>query len=167
MPEKAKAKGVAIATIVVLLCATAWIAIRNSNTTASGQVFYYDLATGELFGGDPTANPPIDAPSGPGSGVRAMVYGCGGCSAAKRQTVYLMTYSQEARDAMASAEDQLKEGIAVSPELASAIARGQQVASVPETGEVQWVSSTSPEGMALMNTSKDLCQDQTPIACFP
>jgi len=46
----------------------------------SYDVFYYDLGTGQLFADSPGQVPPIDAPSGPGVGVRAYVFSCNDCS---------------------------------------------------------------------------------------
>lgn len=150
-----------------MLVAALLIATRDRTTAASTQVYFYDLSGGALFGAERTAEPPIDAPSGPGNGVKAVVYGCGDCTEANLQIAYLMTNTDEARQAMAQVESLGSQGGPVAPELAMKIQNGQRVAIVPESGEVKWVSSTSPEGIAILSPARELCAGQSATPCSP
>ncbi len=61
----------------------------------SGNIYYYDLNTGQRFADKASLTAPIDAPSGPtpkgkNAGVKAYVFSCGDCSDETQQFVAWM-----------------------------------------------------------------------------
>ncbi|MEM1212371.1 MAG: hypothetical protein AAGI68_08745 [Planctomycetota bacterium] len=72
---------VTIAAVVLLIVCLALI-VRQLLGGGGGQardLFYLDTGSGQIFVQEITPYTPIDAPSGPGNGVRAHIYACGDC----------------------------------------------------------------------------------------
>lgn len=134
--------------------------------TAIATVYFYDIATGELFAADRAAQPPIDAPSGPGNGVKAIVYACGVCEPANMRVAFLTTYSPEARAAMKAMMHSTDGDVDL--KLVNAIETGTLVASpAPGGSDIQWVSAMSLAGITIMGRAGELCGNEPAKPCFP
>lgn len=73
---------VTIAAIVLLIVCLALIVrqlLGGGGPGSPRDVYFYDTATGQVFTESAAQFAPIEAPSGPGAGVRAHIYACGDC----------------------------------------------------------------------------------------
>lgn len=72
---------VTIAAIVLLIVCLALIVrqLLGGGGAQVRDVYYFDTASGQVFIEEAVGFPPIEAPSGPGNGVRAYIYSCGSC----------------------------------------------------------------------------------------
>ncbi|MEM6757242.1 MAG: hypothetical protein AAF586_08755 [Planctomycetota bacterium] len=148
-----------IAAIVVLLICLAVIYSNLAGGGGSGRIvdlYYYDTGTGELFSAPANSIAPIDAPSGPGAGVRAHVYTCGGCNSDEWTIAYLEKFDDQARDALVNAPE--------SPEAAQAYDSGLLVRNVD--GDT-WHQVYSTEGMRVSEALATLCAPGQLKPCLP
>lgn len=157
---------VAVVAVIVIIGSVVWMANGGKNSSLPKQVYFYDVGSGELFAADRAAQPPIEAPSGAGNGVKAVVYSCGECSDSSLQVAFVTTYSEEARAAMQKMANAADGGVDV--ELAEVIDNGTLVAMPAEGGgEPQWVSAVTQEGIQIMGRAGDICGSQPAKPCFP
>lgn len=158
---------VAATAVILFICIVVWMTGGGNATPLSAQVYFYDVADGTLFNADRESVPPIDAPSGPGNGVKAVVYGCGDCSESNRKIALLTTYSEDAKQAMATLESGSEVPSEKMAKLTAAIQEGTLAAAVPAEGQPQWVSTSSSAGIALLRQARDICADQDAAPCSP
>lgn len=153
----------AFACILVIALSAFWMTRGEKTVVRPAQIYFYDLASGELFSADRMSQPPIDAPGGAGRGVKAEVYGCGECSGDNRIIAYMTTYSEAAQKAM----QQLTSPDASNVHLAQAVDQGTLVAVVPEaSSEPRWVPAFSDQGAAIMKSVGQQCPEAA-ITCYP
>lgn len=157
---------VAVLAVVVIVGSIVWMSGGGSGNSLPKSVYFYDLGSGELFPADRAAQPPIDAPSGAGQGVKAVVYACGECNDAALSVAFLTTYTPEAVAAMKKMATATDGEVDIA--LSEAIERGSLVA-VPaaEGAEVQWVNAMSEAGNAIMGRAGELCGNEPAKPCFP
>jgi hypothetical protein len=155
---------VTIGAIVLLIICLAIIVIQLSGRGGFEPVdlWYYDEGTGQLFIADTSEPAPIDAPSGAGAGVRAVVYACGECpeldegmnadavEAAGAFIAYLEKY--EPMDAGAAEEEYY-----------------EQRTLIRTLDSDQWISMETEEGMMMMEQDySNRCPgEQYPTPCLP
>lgn len=160
--------------IVVVVIVAAVVAMRGSSGAPPlDQAWFYDLQTGALFPGDRFAPAPIDAPSGAGNGVTAVVLGCGDCEAKPTKAHWLEKFTPEAlavhkkMEAADAAEED--DAIIVTEQEQQVYDAGQLIALPPEPGsEPQWVPSLSGEGEAIRSQQiKSACTSGKPEVCLP
>jgi|GEM_PF-5531634 len=149
MAESSRQGAKLVVAIGFIVIAVGIVLLRWRNTTDDiPNVYYLDLTDGQIFTA-PTADPPVDAPGGPGQGVRAMLAGCGGCEPDRRQIVYLEKLGQ-----------QLPNGD-----------RAVLLALPPDAtgGEVLWHASTTLSGATIGNRIAEIkCEgDEKLVICEP
>lgn len=151
-------KAVALTAVIVLAIALGLVLARGGGARTHGPrdaVYYVDLQTRQLF----TAReqlPPIAAPSG-GQGVRAYVFGCGGCDEAQRFTAYLENYTEEARAALE--ESRSVRDPAARDALDRQIERGHTVALFDPQQELRWVPESGSAGQQVIRSFTQRCSD--------
>jgi hypothetical protein len=164
---------------VVLLAVVAVVAVVFSlKTVMSNQgpprgaalptsVWYYDLATGELFADKPGQAPPIMAPSGEKTGVLAKVYTCGACDEGDRFVLSLEKYTDQATRLLAESASLPPEELA---KLQMQISQGRLVAAVPSSPDqsVNWLPAASPAGNAIaLEPIVERCDGTPAKVCNP
>ncbi len=164
---------------VVVLVVVAVIAVGYSiKTVMSGQgpprgaalptsVWYYDLATGELFAEEPGQAPPIMAPSGEKTGVLAKVYTCGQCTESERFVLSLEKYTEQGAALLAQAASSSPEEAA---KLQMQIGQARLVAAVPSAPgqDVRWLPAVSPMGNAVaLEPIVKRCDGEPAKTCNP
>lgn len=151
-----------VGAIVVLVVSILWVrqTVSAPAESATREAWFYDLTTGTLFKSQAAQMPPIDAPGGVGKGVRAYVYGCGGCSDAQRKLVYLETYTEDARQ-------YLNDPVEGMPP--DTVERGTLAAIPPETpgGEVEWFNGLTGAYLQIISQHENMCDGNPAIACTP
>ena len=152
-------KTVKIAIIVVCFLAASLVLIMQLGGGDQGRTrdithfWFFDTQTKELFTWelDPNITPPVTAPSG-GEGVKAHVYGCGGCDGGT-WIGYLEKWSAEAKQHIESkGTDQ------------NIMANGHMISN--ESAE-QWHVYNSPEGQDILNAVYKKCSGAKAVKCYP
>ncbi|MDX1682160.1 MAG: hypothetical protein R3336_03470 [Phycisphaeraceae bacterium] len=192
---------VTIATIFALVMALAYIVWFSGGggpvVVEEQRVYFYDLKAQDgslattdldnLYPMESDAMPPVKSPTGNGmlengmpGGVRAHVYGCGGCGPDKDRFIgYLSFYGPEAHklknelppEEERTTEDQWRLDDAM--ELSRIIAMpGDSRADVPDNFKGRWVPRGSEPGSAIiasmMQVDPPLCpNEEEPIPCGP
>lgn len=157
---------VAVAAVLVIVGCVVWISTGGRGKGVSKEIYFYDIGTKKLFAVDRKSQPPIDAASGAGNGVKAVVYSCGACDAAGIRIAYLSTYDAAASAALKKLEAG-GEGTA-DAELMSVIDQGTLVAAPPTgDGALKWLPVNSEEGIAVMGQVTGACGASPPNPCFP
>lgn len=133
------------------------------------QIYFYDLASGDLFAGPTDAPPPITAPSGEDKGVIAVVYTCGECVTDQLKIAYLEKRSDEGKKAYAIMRELSAAGKPTPEALVDGVEREHFVALPPATGQQpQWASLASPYGQDLTVQYRNQCgEDINPSRCNP
>lgn len=155
------------AIVVVLVIAA--VMVNTGDGDLQDQRYFYDLETGAMFAADRRAMPPIEAPSGAGNGVAAVVLGCDGCGdLSSAKPAWLETYTDEAKQA----EAQLATVDPAETDISTMMAKvqdGHLVAAPPEAGEEpQWVGIESPQGVQLLDSIRQAaCNGGNPQLCLP
>jgi len=127
--------------------------------------WFLDLKTGKLFAAKGTNIPPIDAESGSGQGVRAIVVGCGDCSEANRTIAYIQMFTDEARAIKAMP---LSKNPDEHLSRMEKLQQGTLVAQPAAAGKVpRWTPMSTPEGLALEARSRTLCREPNQVFCEP
>lgn len=125
-----------------------WLAI-DSQVRPATKVWFYDLATGQLFAGGTHEPPPIRPPRAdqqqPKSGVLASVISIDGES--EQRIVYLLSYAPEAKQLI----EQKLAGQPLPANAAETMSRGTLIAKPPERPgeEPRWVEASSAEGQQI------------------
>lgn len=91
---------IAVALIAAFIIAYGALAGKEKmpGRPAVTRYWYFDVDTKRLFSATNKGMPPIDAPSGPGKGVRAHVYACGHCGDEDTLFIaYIVKYTDTAR----------------------------------------------------------------------
>jgi hypothetical protein len=162
-----------LATVLVLILIGSTISLwrscsRRSPPFRAGD-WFYDLNTQQLFAGPRGAVPPIDAPSGPlpdgtPAGVRAKVFGCGGCAAEQRTIAWLETYTVPDRDLLRSPPPDPNKPETLKPVMPTA----PVTLLIKRVADPAWVGQTSPAGAELMTASLPQCPGElVPQECWP
>ena len=146
-----------------------WRSCSRPSPRFRAENWFYDLNTGQLFPGPRGAIPPIDAPSGPlpdgtPAGVRAHVFGCGGCDPKNRTIAWLETYTVQERDQLTPPPITSLKAEDIKPFM-PAVQFSPRVKRVDGTA---WVSKDSPEGAILIRSALPQCPDgSAPRECWP
>ncbi len=144
-----------------------WLA--GGSAAVAGQVYFYDLSTGELFAASPSRLPPIAAPSDTGGnlqGVRAYVYACGDCSDSQpREIGYLMMYTSQ----YALAIEKLGRGETLTAEETGYTVDPQTHTLVRRVDDERWSTLASREGQRIMQSANTIvCPDDIQLVlCMP
>ncbi|MEO0588713.1 MAG: hypothetical protein AAF078_13870 [Planctomycetota bacterium] len=149
-----------IGTIVVLLICLAVIYnnLRGNGgrSPANVDAYFYDEGTGEIFTASAREYAPIDAPSGPGAGVRAVIYGCGSCDPDTWTIAYLEKYGPEAHHALVN-----------DPSSEAAMMAESDGTLVRSVDNPQWVPQLTRIGLDLMDRAAQICPDGGLVRCRP
>jgi len=146
--------------VVVLIVSLGSILMQSSGGDMKRYTYgyFFDVGSGELFVRKNTEVPPIDAPSGAGKGVRAVVFSCTDCDDKKTHfTGWLETYTPEAK------EELLNPPPPINPEdptsgMTGAVERGHRIAAAPTgAAEPQWMLMSSPQGSQIMKQIRSKC----------
>lgn len=155
-----------IVAIITLGIATVMIVrqTRPPRLTKSGQAYFYDLDSRELFTAPGNQLPPITAPSG-GRGVLAHIFACDDCGdRSKHVVVYLEMLTEEVQARLLSDTG----GDHSSREHAALLDTGLRVAAKPSPGEEpQWVAASSAQGLAIQDQARKLCDGNPARPCKP
>lgn len=163
MADKNQATKLILA-IAILAIAAALVVMRdnkggNSGAGPTSQAWYYDVDTGQLFAGASAMIPPVDAPSGPGNGVRAHIYTCGACEPGEWQIVYLQSMTERAKALLADPDLPRQPGGELT---------GERIAEPPADGEaIDWISAANPRAMQIQQRATTLCGDAPATPCMP
>lgn len=143
-----------IALVVVLLQGE-----RTPNRDITLGAFYLDTKTGEVFTDKIGTLPPIKAPSGEATGVRALVFACGQCDPLENRFVgYLSRFTDEAKAVMES-------DTATPLEARDAKFGGRRIKRV---GDADWKVWQSEEGAAIIATRDNgRCKGGRVVGCKP
>jgi len=156
------ALGVAVGVFVVAMVIIVF-QLMGGGYRGPSPVWYYDLKTGERFESDPGLYPPIDAPSGPGQGVRLFVYGCGGCEPSQERGGYLQRLTPEGKQAALARE--AEENADARDRYSDIVSKSYEVRRL-EGGN--WFPADSPEAAAIVTEAESPCPDgQMPVDCGP
>jgi hypothetical protein len=145
---------------LAVLCLTLALVqvLRPRGEAGVSHAYYWDLGSGELFIA-PLAIAPIEAPSGAGQGVLAMVFSCGQCDERSRFVAWLEQHNEAARQ-------MIQAGNRDDPRYQEVVAAGHQIAAPPAPGtEPQWIASQSPQAAAVMKAGTGRCP--RPQLCTP
>jgi hypothetical protein len=173
--------GLVTVLLIVVAGAMAYRTFAGGRNYATGrEVWFYDLQSGELFGGAPNAHPPIAAPSdrdatdGARHGVRAFVYACGSCDVAEnRSIVYVERYTAALSTALGKLTVSDAADIPLNSRQAmnltdAQVASGRELA-VPQPGtewqEWKWSTAATPEGIRLLNAPPPACEGGPAVLC--
>ncbi|KAB2669637.1 MAG: hypothetical protein DVB31_06050 [Verrucomicrobia bacterium] len=143
------------AVVAILAIAGASFLLYSSACTAErrprGTLWYYNLKTHALFPGPDVAVPPIDTPSGPGTGVRAYVYTSeSDPNPTNRFVAFLETLSPETQRAVAA---DLRDRGGNVP-IGFALEKHLDGILVSATDKIEWHPKFGPEGIAIMEAGK-------------
>ena len=164
-------KAILAAVLVLILIGSTIAVVMQSCSRRSPPVntsdWYYDLNTGQLFAGPRRSVPPIDAPSGPlpdgtPAGVRAHVFGCGGCLPKQQTIAWLETYTVAQRDL-------LRPRPTPPGELPKPFMPKVQIAPmIKRPGDAAWVNQATDDGRELLASVLPKCPgDMAPQECWP
>lgn len=163
---------------VVMLVISLGVIIMNSTGNRSGQItkmYYYNIQTGKFFVASSSELAPITTESGPDTGVRAYIYGCGECPSglagltldeARNQGVfvgYFEKFSPKAKAALLAEANDPEGGM-----LAFEALEQGQLFQIPGTD--RWLPSNTMQGMEMRDqmVSRMQCPEgQSPKLCFP
>lgn len=158
------AAGAGIAVALILLAVGLVITrLRPSQAPSPfGQIWYFDVPSGDVFAG-PNAIPPVNAPSGPESGVRAFIYACGACDPATWTIAYLETHTPEAKRIMTAPA----EGPEQMAARTRAMTEGRLVAPAPDKGQApKWIAANQAAAQQIAGT-RPQCNQGQPLLCAP
>lgn len=166
------------AVVVLVLCLGAIMCQLRGPSRPSGPIdlYFFDTNAGTLFTASSDQYPPIPAPSDTGtgtSGVRAHVFGCGGCPGdldgmtpgevedAGAFIGYLERYTEEAKAALEQSRG--------SDHIDSAMMYEMNLdTEVREVGSDQWVSGMDARGTDVYDRVRERCEGQERAeACRP
>lgn len=161
------------AAVVLLLAAAGLVAYQMAGgapQTSAG--FFYDLETGKRFASQLGGVPPIDAPSGPGNGVRAEVFACGSCDDADAQFIgWLERYPADAKQQLVSLIAERAAAADENTELTldeRIIELRRVLAEVRTVDGGDWVNSQSPQADAIYDQVNTRCTGDAKLArCRP
>lgn len=174
---------VTVLAIIVLVLCFGILYKRVHQRRYAGRItafYYYDIQTDALYADSPFVIPPIDAPSGPGQGVRAYVFSCGECpqvlsgmttdelEQVNVRIGWLEKYDEETRRKILdpTASSQLAEPPTLINDHWRQWDKGHLIKAVDDE---QWVVSVSEQGMQLMRHVSKLCPENKnmPKRCLP
>lgn len=161
--------------IVLILAVSATLVARYASDPSRAiemppdQIYFYDVATGELFNGPIGALPPIDSPSGEGEGVIAVVYTCGECITDQLKIAYLEKWSDEGKKSHATMRALIEAEKPTPEQLVDLVEREHFVSLPPTVNQPpQWASLASSHGQAITVQFRDQCGEGiTPRRCNP
>jgi len=98
---------VVVVAVVVIAVALIWIFTRGGGGGAAGtgEAYYYDTVTEEVFTAKANQYPPIESPDG-NPAVRVHFFSCGDCSEAERFIGFYDKYTDEAKRKLETATEQ-------------------------------------------------------------
>jgi len=163
-----KNPGVTVGVLLLVLAAAIGAIVMQTGRGGPGvatferSVYFYDVATGDLFADSNAYLPPHVAPSG-NEAVLAIVYACGDCDDDElRSIARLIKYTDDAKQKLTAA------GNDVSAQLMDEVSmNGTMVALPPEDGEIQWFSSNSKPGMLISEHHLNRCPGGNLTICEP
>lgn len=145
-----------IAAVAILVVALVMlVSSGGGGPTASGNAYFYDLETGEVFVGDATAIPPIQSPAG-NQAVRAHFYTCTECTEEARFLGYYEKYTDEAKKAIEEAQQSSGSGEAGSEAEMRAYEASMSGMLYSEDGE-NWQRSQGPGGAGPQQKLQEKC----------
>ena len=159
-------KAAALVSILALVGAVGYLFYFqfSKNRRPEGDLWFYNLETGQLFPESDLSVPPIDTESGPGTGVRAYVYSCGDCANPdQRYVAYLETMVPQAKKAV---EGYLKE-FGTQTGIGMAIDKFEAGILVRAPEGIQWVPQMSPEGQRIIEKGRLGGGCTYPRPCLP
>jgi hypothetical protein len=120
--------------------------------------FYLDTATGKLFVAPPDSYPPVKAPTGGVTGVKAIFYSCGTCDDPKQRFLgYVTRYTDEAKAKLTAGTNlNFDERDKLMVEGLEKSAEGKE-----------WVLAVSKEGRAFEAKAIERCKGGKLVECRP
>lgn len=174
-----KSKLVPAAVVFAALVLTAKMSMPGGALATSGDAakpgarptataYFFDLNTGQLFGGANGTQAPIAAPSNAGepdsspAGVRAYVYSCGQCGEADKQYIgYLEIYTPAQAGSLPEPAAKLPPGGALLHDAQ------RQLVAKPSL-DPEWQPAASDAGKAIIRDARRKCSDNRfPANCLP
>ena len=152
--------------LVVIVALGVWV-MRPSSASGFEQVYFWDIATGELVVMPSDTLSP--ATSGNGLAVQAVVMACGSCDDESNHFVArLEMYTEEARQLVQQMAANRPANEDEARRIEQQIAAGRMVAEKPSSGgEPQWVSMMNPAGAMLLSTPAGKCGGAAVETCTP
>ena len=163
---------VAVLILVGSLFAIMWqLGGSRRGGNAPRNVFFMDVSNGELFPAPVNSIPPIDAPSGPGNGVKAYVYTCGSCSKSEWFIAYVQKYTPEAREKLIELNRRMEQA-ASDPESAYMFEDQADIENemlIAKADAQQWISGNSEQGAELIRSEiiNKCPEGKRPKPCYP
>jgi len=98
---------VVVAAVVIIVVAVLFMFTGGggSGVAGSGEAYYYDTATGDIFTGNANQYPPIQSPAG-NPAVRVHFFSCGDCSEKERFVGFYDKYTDEAKRKLETATEE-------------------------------------------------------------
>lgn len=152
---------------ILAIVGAAFLVVRHYATLdkrPKGDLWFYDLKSGELFAESDLSVPPIDTDSGPGMGVRAWVFSCKDCAAPKQRFIaYLEILNPAAKKAV---EQDVIDGKATTG-IGVLIDKHPQSVLVRAVEGGDWYMQPSPQGLAIMEAGRKKGGCKRPLVCLP
>lgn len=175
---------VTIGAIVVMIASLAYMWFGSGGGPSGGSpsivdVYFYDITKKEFFTGPGDQIPPIDTESGPKMGVRAYIFGCGGCKGgsdlegtkpeelkAKELFVgYYEGYTPEYKDKLLEAKAKADAG---DPSAIYYMEEGFGEGLLRSIDGEEWVAANSEEGTKLNRALGKMCPQGSRLKpCYP
>ena len=153
---------VTAAALILAVVSLANYFIRG-NQRPKGDLWFYDIKARRLFPASDLGVPPIDSPSGPGTGVRAQVFSCGECTEKERFIAYLETLTPQGKELV---EAQVKAN-GNRTGIGFALEKQPYAVLVRLVDDETWYPQASAEGQALMQAGRLRGGCQHPRPCVP
>lgn len=164
---------VSILALVVIAGSIIVLFVRLAPPTAvyaPGQMWFYDVGSGQLFAGPETEVPVVTAPSGallggeaPG-GVGVAVFACGDCRTAPHKIGYLATRVPTAVATRLMPDVELDDA-SIGQVWIMAAPPGPGATATAPADRLQWHPADSPEAKAIRADVEKLCGGAPPTPC--
>lgn len=135
----------------------------HSNQRTKGDLWFYDVKAKRLFPASDLSVPPINSPSGPGTGVRAQVFSCGDCSEQNRFIAYLEMLTPDGKQAV---EAQMKSSGSQTG-IGFALEKLPFAVLVRSPDDEAWYPQSSSEGQAIVDAGRLKGGCPHPRPCVP
>lgn len=158
---------VTVAAVALLVVSLAIVVMQGGGgPQASGDAYYYDTVTEEVFEGEASGTPPIESPDG-NEAVRAHFYTCGECSEEERFLGYYERYTEEAKEVLERSKNAGEDG-EPDPEAMMEVYEVAFTGRLYSTDLEEWVVAESPEGRELSEALQEECGEGERLSyCAP